>query len=145
MSQDNTTGTQNDINLSTDASVDISEVTAPSTPVQIEIEQEIQAWINIGRYPTPEHRSIEIREKSYEEGYDSDGQIGPFYDAVKGEGGVEFYEETIFHPDPDDVTVYGVRTEPTKESRSFKMQDGDIRKLLMKYLGKKMQAIGAWY
>ena len=48
MSQDNTTGTPNDINLSTDASVDISEVTAPSTPVQIEREQDIQARINIG-------------------------------------------------------------------------------------------------
>ena len=56
MSQDNTTGTPNDINLSTDASVEISEVTAPSKPVQIEREQEIKAWINIGQYPTPEHR-----------------------------------------------------------------------------------------
>ena len=84
MLQDNTTGTPNDINLSTDDSVDISEVTAASTPVQIEREQEIQARINIGQYPTPEHRLIEINEKSYEEGYDSEGQIGPFYDAVKG-------------------------------------------------------------
>ena len=39
MSRDITTGTPNDINLSIDASVYISEVTSPSTPVQIEIEQ----------------------------------------------------------------------------------------------------------
>ena len=39
MSQDNTTGTPNDINISTDYSVDISEVSTPSTPVQIEREQ----------------------------------------------------------------------------------------------------------
>ena len=134
MLQDNTTGTPNEINLSTDVSVDISEVTAPSTPVQIEREQEIQARINIGQYPTPEHRSIEINEKSYKEGYYSDGQIGQFYDAAKGGGGFEFYEEAIFHPDPDAVTVDGVRTEPTEEIRSFTMQDGDIRKLLVTYL-----------
>ena len=121
MLHDNTTGTLNGINISTDASVGISEVTAPSMPVQIGREQEIQAWINIGQYPTPKHRSIEINEKSHEEGYDSDGQIGPFYDAVKGEGGVEFYKEAIFHPDPDAVTVDGVRTEPTEEIRSFTM------------------------
>ena len=117
MSQDKTTSTPNEINLPTDASVEISEVTAPSTPVQIEREQEIQARINIGQYPTPKHRSIEINEKSHEEGYDSDGQIGPFYDAVKGEGGVEFYEGANFHPDPDAVTVDGVCTEPTEEIR----------------------------
>ena len=35
MLQDNTTGTPNEINLSTDASIDISEVTTPSKPVQI--------------------------------------------------------------------------------------------------------------
>ena len=52
MSQDNTTGTPNDITLSTNASFDISEVTAPSTHVQIEREQDTQAQINIGQYPT---------------------------------------------------------------------------------------------
>ena len=142
MSHHNTTGTPNDINLSTDSSVDISEVTAPSTSVQIEREQEIQAQINIGQYPTPEHISIEINEKSYEEGYDSDGQIRPFYDAVKGEGGVEFYKEAILHPDTDAVTNDGVRTEHTKKSRSFKIQDGDIRKLLVKYLREECKLLG---
>ena len=46
-----------------------------------------------------------MNEKSYDEGYDSDGQIGPFYDAVKGEGGIEFYEEAIFNPEPVNATA----------------------------------------
>ena len=53
MLQDNTTVTPNAINLSTDASADISELTAPSMPVQIYREQDIQARINISQYPTP--------------------------------------------------------------------------------------------
>ena len=97
--------TPNDITVHTDDSVAISEVTDPSTPVRIEREKVIQDRINIGQYPTPEARSLEVNEKAYEEGYDSDGQIGPFYDAVKGEGGVEVYDEAIFNPEPNDATT----------------------------------------
>ena len=68
----------NDITVCTDDSVSISEVTDPSTPVRIEREKVIQDWINIGQYPTPEARLLEIIKKAHKEGYDSDGKIDPF-------------------------------------------------------------------
>ena len=38
---------------------------------------------------------ITIHESQFEEGYDSDGQLGPFYDAVIGEEVEGYYEEAI--------------------------------------------------
>ena len=142
MSQLLATDTPNDITVHTDDSVVISEVSDPSTPVQIEREKAIQDRINIGQYPTPEAQSLEINEKAYEEGYDSDGQIGPFYDAVKGEGGIEFYEEAIFNPDPNDATADVPSEEPNSDIRVFNMQNGDIRKLLVKDLREQCKLLG---
>ena len=85
----------NDITLVTDGSIDISEVTTPSTPVKVRQARETQERINIGQYPTPEHRVLVVDESAYEEGYDSDGQLGPFYNAVEGEGGIIYHEDSI--------------------------------------------------
>ena len=37
-----------------------------------------------------------------------------------------------------------MRTEPTEESRSFTMQDGDIWKLLVKYLKEQCKLLGLY-
>ena len=47
--------------------------------------QRINARIDIGQHPTPEMLSFIPEYEDYEEGYDSDGQVGPFLEAVVGE------------------------------------------------------------
>ena len=41
--------------------------------------------INIGQHPTPEIVHLTVNEDAYETGYDSDGQMGTFFDVVRGE------------------------------------------------------------
>ena len=149
----------NDITLVTDGSVDISEVTTPRTPVQVRQERETQERINIGQYPTPEHRVMSVDENAYEEGYDSDGQLGPFYDAVEGEGGIMYHEDSIrcamldsSTPSLDNAaessqtgTDTNADTSDTiseESNRLFTMQDGDIKKLYVKDLREQCKLLG---
>ena len=63
----------------------------------------IAARINIGQHPTPPAMELVINEVSYEEGYDSDGQLGPFFDGVRGEEGLGFYEEEVQVSDSSNI------------------------------------------
>lgn len=38
---------------------------------------------------------MEVNDTAYEQGYDSDGEMVPFYDVVVEERGVGFYEEPM--------------------------------------------------
>ena len=53
------------------------------------------ARINIGQHPTPPMRSLRMDESAYENGYDSDGMIGPFYDSMRGMGLTSYHEDEI--------------------------------------------------
>ena len=53
------------------------------------------ARINIGQHPTPPLRSLQLDESRYEDGYDSDGMIGPFYDSMRGVGSTSYHEDVI--------------------------------------------------
>ena len=57
--------------------------------------QEINARIDIGQHPTPEMVSFIPNYEAYEEGYDSDGQVGPFLDAVVGEEMFAYFETAV--------------------------------------------------
>ena len=46
--------------------------------------QQINARIDIGHHPTPEMVSFIPKYEDYEEGYESDGQVESFLDAVVG-------------------------------------------------------------
>jgi hypothetical protein len=48
---------------------------------------------------TRECRTLVVDEDMFEEGYDSDGQIGPFFDAVAHEVSFENYEEDAHQND----------------------------------------------
>ena len=74
--------------LGNDSQTVVSDMT-PHSPIQN------ASQINIGQHPTPEPMRITINESQFEEGYDSDGQLGPFYDAVRGEEVEGYYEEAI--------------------------------------------------
>ena len=39
--------------------------------------------------------TLAVNEALYEQGYDSDSQLGPLYDNVRGEEGECFFEDTI--------------------------------------------------
>ena len=42
-------------------------------------------------------RTIMCNEDLYEKGYDSDGGIGPFFDAVVDELDIEYYKEEVIN------------------------------------------------
>lgn len=49
--------------------------------------------MSIGQFPTPPKAPLEVNEAAYEEGYDSDGNAGPYLDS-KFDEEYEFYHET---------------------------------------------------
>ena len=53
------------------------------------------ARINIGQHPTPESVNFVVNESAYDDGYDSEGQLGPFFDAVHGEEGDVFLRNVL--------------------------------------------------
>ena len=48
----------------------------------------------------PERRTVTIEENLFEDGYDSDCNQGPFYDAVNDEVDIEYYTEDIIEGEP---------------------------------------------
>ena len=62
----------------------ISTITQPVLSPNTTDSNLASSRINIGQYPTPPMQSLSVNESSYEDGYDSDGEVGPFYDSVFG-------------------------------------------------------------
>ena len=62
----------------------------------------------LGLFRTPEQRVlVTSSESDYEEGYDSDGQIGPFFDQVEEDNNmVELIDESAL-PDGNGIRVGG--------------------------------------
>ena len=61
----------------------------------------------LGLFRTPEQRVlVTSSENAYEEGYDADGQIGPFFDQVEGADMIEMEDESAL-PDGNGVRVAG--------------------------------------
>ena len=75
---------------------------------------------------TPPKHCNEVDKGAFEEGYNSDGQIGPFVDAVVGKER-ESYSEEVHNPDSLPVKV-------EVENCSFNMTDPDIMALNKKDL-----------
>ena len=85
-----------------------SQIVPPAGPVPVE-------FIDTAAQPSPQQinlRNIERREATFEEGYDSDGEIGPFSDAVEQEGRQDFHEDAVCEMDAPPLTgpVVGVIT-----------------------------------
>lgn len=118
--------------------------------------------INIGQHPTPESVNFEVNESAYDDGYDSEGQIGPFFDAVYGEEGDSFFEECIgVVESPDNNSETGTvdctddgpeisQNNAAKEEnvneenteRKFAMADADISRLFKRDLVEQCKLLG---
>ena len=66
--------------------------------------EENASRVNIGQFPTPPPVELGVNETEYEAGYDSDGQLGPFFDAVRGEEVDGYYEEPITNNNSSEIT-----------------------------------------
>ena len=85
-----------------------SQIVPPAGPVPVE-------FIDTAEQPSPQQinlRNIERREATFEKGYDSDGEIGPFSDALEQEGRQDFDEDAVCEMDAPPLTgpVVGVIT-----------------------------------
>ena len=72
--------------------------------------QEIAAGNDIGKHPTPPIRQLVVNKVQYKEGFDSNGEVGPCLDTVRGEGVCIYHEDTI--GDQEGLTEAAVRTVP---------------------------------
>ena len=82
--------------LDTASTFDVS-ITTVSTLIQPALSHNfmksnaILSQSNVGQCPTPSNQVLTMNESLYEDGYDSDGQSGPFYDSIFGMELVEFH------------------------------------------------------
>ena len=51
--------------------------------------------INIGQHPTHPVQVLSTNERSYEDGYDYQSQIGPFYDCIFVMEPISFYDDAV--------------------------------------------------
>ena len=86
----------------------VSTLTQPALSPNSTKSNAAASRINIGQYPTPPKQVLAVNESLYEDGYDSDGQIGPFYDSIFGMEAVKFHEDTIRSKDLMPETKTGV-------------------------------------
>jgi hypothetical protein len=112
------------------------------------------ARINIGQHPTPESVHFTVNESAYDDGYDSEGQLGPFFDAVHGEEGDGFFEECIGVAEiPENASATGTVDCTTDgpengqiveevSERKFTMGDADIKGLLKNDLIEQCKLLG---
>ena len=69
-------------------------------------------------------------ENKYEEGYDSDGAIGPFYDAVAGEVDIDAFVDDVDLGLPESMGGDGTDAAPDpNKGRSWFIEDSEIMKL----------------
>ena len=121
----------NDDSENGDAStISISTITNRTEVPEMIITEEIAARNSIGQHPTPPMRQLVVDEAKFEEGYDSEGEVGPFYHAVRGEE-VEIYHEDCVR---DESPASEVTVEPVPEvaenpliGEKFQMSDADLQ------------------
>lgn len=101
--------------------------------------------VNIGQFPTPPPMELGVNETEYEAGYDSDGQLGPFFDAVRGEEVDGYYEEPITNNNSsestsDNTTDTSADTERNQEK--FSKSDTELNNMRKKDLVDECKKLG---
>ena len=81
-------------------STSISTITPAVLSPNLKNKNVTASRIDIGQHPTPPIQKLTINESSYEDGYDSDSQVGPFYDSVFGINPITFHEDAILDQEP---------------------------------------------
>ena len=105
------------------------------------------ARINMGQHPTPPQQEFEVREQEYEEGCDSDGDVGPFYDAVHGEELYGYHEEVhegnLFRAEVENAQIENAGNTGNQAPRTrFEMADEAIMSLKKGDLVEQCRKLG---
>ena len=110
----------------------VSTLTQPALSPNSTKSHAASSRINIGQYPTPPKQVLAVNESLYEDGYDSDGQIGPFYDSVFGMEAVKFNKDTIRSEESISEVNTGMNETTSQngsENDKFTMADAEIMAL----------------
>ena len=138
--------------LDTASTFDVS-ITTVSTLIQPALSHNfmksnaILSQSNVGQCPTPSNQVLTMNESLYEDGYDSDGQIGPFYDSIFGMEAVKFHEDTIRSEDLMPETKTGVNVTASQNGSEnhkdkFTMTDVEIMALRKSDLVEQCKLLG---
>ena len=129
-------------------SASISTITPAVLSPNLKNKNVTSSRIDIGQHPTPPMQKLTINESSYEDGYDSDGQVGPFYDSVFGIDPITFHEDAILDQEPTlnaDGTSTIVRNENdtrNSDNSKFSMSDAEIMSLRKPELMEQCKLLG---
>ena len=124
----------------------ISTITQPVNSQQGRRNDVAESSLNIGQYSTPPLKTMTTNESLYEEGCDSDGEGGPFYDIVYGVELNSFHEEAIREelPQPVDEMNHTISTSENDENapNRFNMSDEQIMSLKKEELLEQCKMLG---
>ena len=103
----------------------ISTITQPLNSPEVRRNDEAESRLNIGQHSTPPLKTMATNEILYEEGYDSEGEVGPFYDSVYGLELNSFHEEAIGDDFPQaiDEINHTILTSEMNESTEENVQN----------------------
>lgn len=109
-----------------------SSVDAPATPQQApsKVANTASAASPIARILAMSNNSVDEMEAKFEEGYDSDGEIGPFNFVEESEGEQLVDEVTVGENSSEAASSVARRTTGIVEPTAEELQQGGIRKFV---------------